>query len=175
MNDNIPSAPIGAQLRRLRLARGMSLRELARRAGTSAPSLHRYESGWDRFEIATLRRIAAALSARLDVTLSAPDSRKPAARPAKAKLLRSLSPLFWDTKLTGSILTDHPHWVLGRVLGYGDLEQVHAARRFFGDDAIRAAISRRDIDRRTRNYWKTILGGRRAPESVESRGLEHRS
>ena len=73
MSDNIslpaPAPPVGVRIRSLRKARGWSLAELARRAGTSAPSLHRYESGWDRFELATLRKIASALGARLEVRL----------------------------------------------------------------------------------------------------------
>ena len=58
MSDNInvlQGAPVGLQIRALRKERGWSLAELARRAGTSAPTLHRYESGWERFELATLR------------------------------------------------------------------------------------------------------------------------
>lgn len=53
-------APIGQQIRRLRQGRGWTLAELARLAATSGPTLHRYENGWDRFELVTLRKIAAA-------------------------------------------------------------------------------------------------------------------
>ena len=48
---------IGAAIRRQRLRRGWSLVELARRAGTSAPTVHRYESGWSRFEVRTLEKL----------------------------------------------------------------------------------------------------------------------
>lgn len=174
MNDNLSSLPIGGQIRRLRLARGLSLQELARRAGTSAPALHRYESGWDRFEIATLRRIAVALGARLEVGLHPAHTPRPAARPTKRQLLRLLAPLFWDTPLTGATLTDHPRWVLGRVLSYGNLDQARAARHFYGDDAIRDAIAQRGIDGRTSNYWSTLLEDHHAPESPEQRSLEDR-
>lgn len=65
---------IGLQIRQLRKRRGMTLQQLADRAGTSASALHRYEAGWDRFEVATLRRIATALGAHLDVRLIAGES-----------------------------------------------------------------------------------------------------
>ena len=67
--DNIRHPPIGSEIRRLRQARGWTLAELARRVGTSAPTLHRYENGWDQFKMDTLRKIAAALGASLEVRL----------------------------------------------------------------------------------------------------------
>jgi transcriptional regulator with XRE-family HTH domain len=71
MNDKSGglATPLGHQIRRLREARGWTLAALARRARTSAPALHRYENGWDRFRIDTLRKVAGALGARLDSEL----------------------------------------------------------------------------------------------------------
>ena len=71
MDDKYGSAApvLGARIRELRQAAGLTLEALAQRVGTSAPTLHRYESGWDRFEVATLRRIAAALGASLQIRL----------------------------------------------------------------------------------------------------------
>ena len=69
MYDNTLSAPpppIGTQIRHLRRERGLTLSDLAQLANTSAPTMHRYESGWDRFELNTLRKIAAALGAALE-------------------------------------------------------------------------------------------------------------
>ncbi len=88
MSDKCGDAaePIGPQIRRLREGRGWTLAELARRAGTSAPTMHRYENGWDRFELATLRKIAAALHTRLEVWFvpgrrrEQPDQRRPGSR-----------------------------------------------------------------------------------------------
>ncbi len=64
-----PPPPIGTQIRRLRKEQGLTLSDLARLADTSAPTMHRYESGWDRFELNTLRKIAGALGATLEVRL----------------------------------------------------------------------------------------------------------
>lgn len=161
MHDNYDSAPtLGQQIRRLRQERGWALAELARRAGTSAPTLHRYENGWDRFEVDTLRRIAAGLGARLEIRLIPPAPRPgPARRPSRKALVRILAPLFWDRQLRVSDLAGYPGWVLERVLTSGNRAQVQAARAFFGDDAVRRAAGRRGVDPRTREYWRLILGG----------------
>ncbi len=165
MNDNaVGSAdqPIGAQIRRLRQARGWSLAELARRAVTSAPTLHRYENGWDNFELGTLRKIAAALGARLEIRMTAEGTTAPAMRrPSRTALVKLLSPLFWDQDLKAGNLDEHADWVLIRVLSFGNSKQVAAARSYYGDGALRRAIRRRGIDPRTRNYWSLVLGGGR--------------
>ncbi len=150
--------PIGVQIRSLREERGWTLAELAARAGTSASALHRYESGWDRFELATLRRLARALEARLEVRLEAEPGRGREGKPTVEALVRLLEPLFWDHDLEVGDLEAHPLWVLRRVLIYGDRRQVAASRRFFGDEAIRAAIAHRETDERTRNFWTVVLG-----------------
>lgn len=170
MNDNISSPqPLGAQIRRLRRERGFTLAECAKRAGTSAPTLHRYENGWDRFEQDTLRRIAAALDARLEIRLVPRVARPAGKRPVSPKaLVRTLAPLFWDRDLRETDLVEYPVWVLERVLTSGNGEQVAAARDHFGDEAIRRALERRGIDPRTRGYWRLMLGGTEdAPQSSE--------
>ena len=164
--ENVPHS-IGVQIRSLRSARGWSLAELAQRVGTSAPTLHRYESGWDRFELATLRKIASALGASLDVKLvpggmtgGEPRGRSPGA------LLKLLSPLFWDRKLQFSDLERYRGWILERVLMFGNWKQVVAARHFYGDVAVVRATERRGVDVKTRNYWNTVLEG----DAVASEG-----
>lgn len=153
-------APIGQQIRRLRQGRGWTLAELARRAQTSGPTLHRYENGWDRFELATLRKIATAVGARLEVRL-VPRTETANVEPRLPwkSLATLLSPLFWDVDLGDR--QEHPDWVLGRVLAFGNREQVAAARSYYGDEAIRRAVERRGMDVRTRNYWTLILAGAR--------------
>lgn len=170
MNDNIaPPPPLGHQIRRLRQERRWTLAELARRAGTSAPTLHRYENGWDRFELDTLRRIGAALGARLEVRLEPAASRAATARrPTRKTLVKMLAPLFWDRDLRESDLTEYTGWVLERVLTAGNREQVVAARALFGDAAVLRAAERRGVDARTRRYWHLILGGsERASQSPQ--------
>ncbi len=161
MYDNIMSvaAPIGSQIRGLRMAKGWTLQELADRAGTSAPTIHRYEGGWDRFEIGTLRKIAVALDARLHVQLVPAESQELATRPPADKLVTLLSPVFWDRPLLASDLEEYSGWVLRRVLMFGNRAQVAGARAYFGDEAILGAVRHRGVDARTRGYWEFILGG----------------
>ena len=169
MSDNsVP--PIGVQIRRLRTEEGWSLADLARRVGSSAPTLHRYESGWDRFELSTLRKIAAAFDARLEVRLIRRLKAEPAERPAPRELVRLLAPVFWDKDLTPSDLAEYPQWVLSRVLMFGDSAQVAASRRFYGDAAIREAVARRGVDERTRNYWTLVLQARGETPGSAARG-----
>lgn len=165
------ASPIGQQIRRLREDRGWTLAELARRAGTSGPTLHRYENGWDRFEMDTLRKIAVAVEARLEVRLVSDRRDRPAAaRPSWKSLRKLLAPLFWDADLSDR--EEFPEWVLGRVLVFGNREQVAAARRYFGDEAIGRAVERRGIDVRTRNYWRLVLAGARdASKGAQRRGV----
>ncbi len=160
-------APVGLQIRRLREARGWTLSQLARSAGTSAPALHRYEGGWDRFEMTTLRRIASALHARLEVRLVPAHGReRPAKRHSRRSVAKIISPLFWDRDLAEQDLDRYGGWVISRVLVFGNREQVIAVRRYFGERAMIDALQRRDVDARTRNYWKHVLGeNRHAPES----------
>jgi transcriptional regulator with XRE-family HTH domain len=62
-------------LRLVRHRSGLSLRELARRAGTSHATLHAYESGAKEPMVSTLERIVAAAGYALEVELAArPDS-----------------------------------------------------------------------------------------------------
>ena len=168
MADNSDSPSIlGQQIRDLRLARGWTLAELARRAGTSAPTLHRYENGWDRFALDTLRRIGTALGARLEVRLIPARSQSATARrPSTKALVKALTPLFWDRPLRESDLTSYAGWVIERVLTSGDLSQVRAARAFYGDEALGRALERPGLDLRTRQYWRLMLEGKKnAPQS----------
>ena len=169
MSDNIDTAEVtilGHRIRQLRKQRGWSLAELARRAGTSAPTIHRYEGGWDRFELATLRKIGAALRVRVEVRLIDPAEPRRARGPLSPRqVVRTLAPLFWDRDLVEDDLRRYPEWVVERVLVFGGRREVKLAREFFGDSAIRRTLKRRGVDDRTRNYWKLILGAeRRASE-----------
>ena len=152
-----PPPPIGTQIRHLRTERGLTLAELARLAETSAPTMHRYEGGWNRFEVSTLQRIAAALGAVVEVRLI-PNPEPPACMEARPEEIVTLvAPLFWDHELRVDDLDRHPGWILARILMFGSAAQVRAARWYYGDSAILEAIGRREVDSRTRNYWELIL------------------
>ena len=149
---------VGPRLRALRRRKGLSLKELAEKIGSSVSAIHRYESGWGRFELRTLRRLAAALDARLDIRLDPLHPDGSAGRASPAQLVRNLRSLFWDVGLEPEHLDDNPQWVLRRVLRFGDWQAVRQVRTHFGDDAVREAAAHRSMDVRTRRLWQVILG-----------------
>lgn len=63
-----------AIIRAARLRAGVSIRELARRAGTSHATLSRYEHGMVQPSFATVERIVGACGLELRVHLDAPDT-----------------------------------------------------------------------------------------------------
>ncbi len=146
---------IGPGIRRLRQQRGWTLAELARRAGTSAPTIHRYESGWRRFEVTTLGKLATALGCRLDVRfLPIP---RPRAREAAGPVAR-LKRLFWDRRLRPADLERYPAWVVGRVLEHGTLEDVRLLEAHYGRERFLDEVSRAPFEsRKTRAFWEAML------------------
>ena len=166
--EKVSTPPLGVRLRQLRLANNMSLQELAGYSGSSASAIHRYESGWDRFEVRTLRRLATALGAELEIRLEpgirsadVPEDGEP---PTAELVFEAVAPLFWDVDLTLDHVDRHPQWVLRRVLEYGDRDQVRLSRKYFGDDAVRRASQHRSMDARVRRLWDVVLGDRRPAE-----------
>jgi transcriptional regulator with XRE-family HTH domain len=147
---------LGPRLAQLRSHKGLSINDLAVSAGTSASAIHRYESGWDRFELRTLRRLAAALGARVEIRLEVPEA-SPQDRVRPGDLLHQLRPLFWDVTLVRSHLKENAQWVLRRVLQFGAWRDVHLARRYFGDAEMREAAEHRSMDPRTRRLWQVVL------------------
>ncbi len=148
---------LSCQLRSRRRQLGLSMAEIARRAGTSAPTLSRYENGWDRFEVGTLRKLAAALDTELLIELR-PRKTTRTARTSHSGAIRRLARLFWDHRLTESDFTTYPVWIVERVLEYGNLDDLRTVRRLFGSDRFLDAVARaRFASPKTRNFWEQIL------------------
>lgn len=148
---------ISDQLHERRLALGLSLAEVAHRVGTSSATLCRYEKGWSRFEINTLRKLAGALSCRLDVRLE-PWASPTSVRPSRAALMRRIGRLFWDRPLRASDLEEYSAWVVRRVLEYGNLADVRALTVWLGRERLlREVAGMRFTSARTRNLWTQIL------------------
>jgi predicted transcriptional regulator len=67
---------IGEQLLRLRLEAGMTQAEVAKRVGTTASAISRYENAeYDRYELQTLRKIVEACGGILQISMSADKER----------------------------------------------------------------------------------------------------
>jgi hypothetical protein len=128
---------------------------VARRAGTSVPSLSRYETQWARFELKTLRKLATALGCRLRLTLEPePETDSEPGTDAAARIRR----LFWDAPFSDSDLERHPRWVITRVLEFGSLDDVRTLIRRFGTRRfLTLAASARFSSRRPRVFWRSIL------------------
>jgi len=148
---------ISEQLRCRRAELGLSLSEVARRAGTSAATLSRYEHGWTRFETYTLRKLATALGCELSIEFrpKAPRTRRTRSpRLACAQLRR----LFWDHPLVPEDLRTHSAWVVERVLEYGRLDDIYALCACMGRKEFLSAVAAAGrLSPRTRNFWGQIL------------------
>jgi|SRR5712692_214348 len=71
---------IGEQIVRIRMAAGLTQAGLARKLGTTASAISRYENAeYDRYELRTLRRIAKACGGKLQLTLEPGTKRSRAA------------------------------------------------------------------------------------------------
>jgi transcriptional regulator with XRE-family HTH domain len=146
------SSQIGARRREL----GLSLTQLARRADTSPATLSRYENGWSRFEVSTLRKLATALGCDLVVKLE-PKSRL-ANPPTGSETVDKLQRLFWDQDLDVSHLEESPLWVVERVLEYGNLDDVHVLVGLMGREGFLRHVSEaRFSSDRTRVFWQQML------------------
>ena len=67
---------IGEQLVRLRLQAGLTQVQVAKRIGTTASAISRYENAeYDRYEIQTLRKIVEACGGQLKVMMEGPDDK----------------------------------------------------------------------------------------------------
>ncbi len=61
---------IGEQLSRLRQEAGLTQAQVAKRTGTTASAISRYENAeYDRYELRTLQKIVDACDGRLDITM----------------------------------------------------------------------------------------------------------
>lgn len=68
--DEYHRLSIAEQIVRLRLQAGLTQAEVAKRAGTTASAISRYENAdYDRYELQTLRKIAEACGGRVQVVL----------------------------------------------------------------------------------------------------------
>jgi transcriptional regulator with XRE-family HTH domain len=153
---NVMSALEGipGMLKRRRTDLGMSLAKVARRAGTSTASLCRYERGWARFELQTLRRLAASLGCRLEVALV------PVERPVNEGTvggLKRLRRLFWDHDLAAHDLRDSGRWVVGRVVEHGDLGDIQFLAATMGVDRfLQLTAEVRFSSKRAARFWQSI-------------------
>ena len=147
---------ISDKLKKRRMEAGLTLSQLARRANTSVATLSRYENGWVRFELYTLRKLATALGCRLRVDLEPLETASPKRRGKTA--MKRLQRLFWDRTLSERDLDEYPLWVLERVLEYGSLEDVRTMATRMGRKRFLENVARiRFKSARAENFWHRVL------------------
>jgi transcriptional regulator with XRE-family HTH domain len=147
---------ISRQLCTRRKRLGLSLSQLARRANTSPATLSRYENGWSRFELSTLRKLATALDCDLVVRLQ-PRPRW-VEQPAAETVVQQIGRLFSDQDLTTSLLEEHPLWVVERVLEFGNLGDIRILTSFFGRETfLRLVGEARFSTATTWVFWQQVL------------------
>jgi transcriptional regulator with XRE-family HTH domain len=163
--SHLPDIP--SQIRARREELGLTLSEVARRAGTSAATISRYESRWTRFEVYTLRKLATALGCRLVVRLE-PKTRELRAL-SLSEAVRRLGRLFWDQRLSVDDLEEYPSWVVQRVLEYGSLDDVALLIGLMGREPFLRQVSELRFEtERTRVFWHQILDREGVPCTSES-------
>lgn len=144
------------ELSRIRRSLGLSLSRAAERAGTSPATLSRYENGWSRFEVHTLRRLASALGYRVRITFQ-PLGGEPK-RSGSRKAVERLGRLFWDRPLQVRDLKRYPTWVVGRVIELGTIDDIRLLVRVMGRAAFLATIRRiRMPSKRVATFWQSIV------------------
>ncbi len=147
---------ISEKLKKRRREIGLTLSQVARRANTSVATLSRYENGWQRFELYTLRKLATAMGCRLQVDLVPIQSASP--KRGRGSGVRRLRRLFWDRRLRSRDLDEHPLWVLERVLEYGSLEDVRFIAARMGRKRFLEGVAQvRFKSARTENFWRHLL------------------
>ncbi|CUS38987.1 putative Helix-turn-helix protein [Candidatus Nitrospira nitrosa] len=68
--EELQKLAIGEQLARLRLEAGLTQAQVAKRTGTTASAISRYENAeYDRYELRTLQKIVRACGGRLEIFL----------------------------------------------------------------------------------------------------------
>ncbi|MCC7406096.1 MAG: helix-turn-helix domain-containing protein [Bdellovibrionales bacterium] len=72
--EEVEKLSVAEQIARLRLQAGLTQAQLAKKIGTTASAISRYENAeYDRYELRTLRRIAAACGGQLTLILERVD------------------------------------------------------------------------------------------------------
>ena len=158
---------VSKQIRARREELGLSLAELARRADTSPATVSRYESGWTRFEVYTLRKLATALGCELVITFRPKD--RPPRRLSPSDVVKRLQRLFWDQRLAVEHLEANSLWVVERVLELGNLDDLRLLVTYLGRESFLQHVAEaRFPSEKSRVFWRQILDREGVPCTTRS-------
>lgn len=148
---------ISEKLRKRRRECGFSLSELARLTDTSPATLSRYENGWTRFEVSTLRKLAMAMNCKLNIEFVSNEENNRTGK-SESELMESLKRLFWDSEFNYEIFAKYSVWVVERVLETGQLEDIHSLQLLMGHDIFLEYVMKTTrLSLKTWVFWNNIL------------------
>lgn len=141
--------------------------KLARLVDTSPATLSRYENGWQRFEISTLRKIATALGCRLKIELEPFENDVQISD--KKEFINKTGRLFWDKPLTEDDLDSYPRWVLQRVLEWGNVDDVKRLMYLMGRERFLTVVADTKFSSaKTDCFWREMLKKENIPCTKKS-------
>jgi hypothetical protein len=85
-----------------------------------------------------------------------------------AKIPQEWHQYFWEVDPEKVDLDENAHYVMGRVLEWGNLDAVRKLRRYYGDARLKEFLlstSSRVLSKKTMRFWQVILN--LSPEECE--------
>ncbi len=162
---------IGRQVRRLRLARGLTVQQLGEAIGRAASQISVIENGRRELRVGELKRLAEALDATLDDLL---DPRPPSRRDALEIELAQIQdgPLYASLELPAlAARKSLPDAAIETILAlHAELVRLHERRAATPEEARRANTELRADQRERHNYYPDLEA--RARELLEA--IDHR-
>jgi hypothetical protein len=74
------------------------------------------------------------------------------------ELPQKFSKYFWDVSLHDLSIEKNLRFITERILNYGDLDDIHWLLTITDRDFIKIMVNNsRNLNPKTRNFWKTIL------------------
>ena len=79
-------------------------------------------------------------------------------RKTNPKLKPEFQKYFWDVDFKELSVQRYPRFIAERILNFGDTESINWLLKWADKDFLEKIIeTSRNLNARTRNYWKTIL------------------
>lgn len=75
-----------------------------------------------------------------------------------SKLPINFAKYFWDCNFTELNMSDYPFFITERILTYGNYESLKWLLKTIDIEYLISVVNNsKNLDKKTRNYWKTII------------------